>query len=1141
LKIFIAVASICVALGAVAVVFITSHEEATIASDFYDPLPKQAASSLTREIPASPAVAAKADRKTLREESEAGGSVSGGGGDPRARVAKEGVLGIVSGKVSGHSVADAGLFGRGGDAENIDDIMQGMGALKSGGSEGKKRRGLAGIGFGAGYGSGLGGGEADALGGITGGQEAAPEEMAARQSPKSETRSKKPAPQPLQTWKRSDIAAHTTKLFVGDHDSLPLKGVQMAVKVDGFRARVVMDCWFFNTYDRQLEGTFKLRLPHDASPYYLAFGETVIMDKDRGRVDFTDYRKKNMKLTADDIRYGRESSWSNVKEARIVPREKAAYAYTETTHRRVDPALMEWAGADIFNCRVFPLRPQQLHRIVIGYDIDLQNMGDDKLLSLPIPQTQSPVCVDVDLAKLDACEPVVSPKKKAFEFDGRLSFHYDNPDAPEITVRYVNPGSLLIAGTADDDRHYWAASCRLALPSEGVRTDEDAVFLVDASLSGNPDKFNVWLRMMKAILENNDDVIKRFCAIFFNVESFQWKEGLIENTKENRDGLIAFASDLALEGATDLGQALSAVKRIPRRAESGSRTVFLLSDGAVTWGERELATLSGRISRGDRVFAYTTGIAGDDTRLLEHLTRLSGGALFTVAGEDQIPVASRSFRNASWCIDEVEMTGGRDALIKGRPRHAFNGQYLTVAGRGDLPQNSVLAVRLSQGSVKRTVTVSFGERLTFPLAPRTYGQIATGELEKFGATAEKYAASYALHFGVPGETCALLMLDSQGDYERYRIDLKSDALAVVSFPVATLLARFDDDNGVGAADTKAAFTQWLRKLEKMPDIGFEISMELDMAVQAIPQSAFSVAAPSLRCAVREKRQLSRAYRIQIEEHSADIDCETVEKEAARRARSSGPHDALKTLSSIVECNPGNTELMRDVGYSIMELGLDAHAYHLFWQVARGRPAEPQTYHALGQALTRMGNADLAAVFYEIALSARWNSRWGEFRRIVGLDYLHLLRMVKRHEQRVNFPEFAEAREAALTRELGSACADLMITITWNTDNTDIDLHVQEPSGEKCFYSHPTTRIGGSLSRDVTQGFGPEMYVLPRAPSGSYKVMVKNFATNQNRTGMRTKIYATVYRHWGQANEKVLRKAVSLEKAKEMNDLWEISI
>jgi hypothetical protein len=81
-------------------------------------------------------------------------------------------LGIISGKVSGKSVASADIFGKGGFASDIDGILQGVGGLKAGGSGGVGRKGVAGIGFGAGYGSGFGGGGGnvdDIIGGLLGG------------------------------------------------------------------------------------------------------------------------------------------------------------------------------------------------------------------------------------------------------------------------------------------------------------------------------------------------------------------------------------------------------------------------------------------------------------------------------------------------------------------------------------------------------------------------------------------------------------------------------------------------------------------------------------------------------------------------------------------------------------------------------------------------------------------------------------------------------------------------------------------------------------------------------------------------------------------------------------------------------------
>jgi uncharacterized protein YfaP (DUF2135 family) len=70
--------------------------------------------------------------------------------------------------------------------------------------------------------------------------------------------------------------------------------------------------------------------------------------------------------------------------------------------------------------------------------------------------------------------------------------------------------------------------------------------------------------------------------------------------------------------------------------------------------------------------------------------------------------------------------------------------------------------------------------------------------------------------------------------------------------------------------------------------------------------------------------------------------------------------------------------------------------------------------------------------------------------------------------------------------------DLRITLTWDTNGTDMDLWVTEPSGEKCFYSYKETKIGGSLDTDVTDGYGPETYTLSRCVKGSYKVEVHYF-------------------------------------------------
>lgn len=65
--------------------------------------------------------------------------------------------------------------------------------------------------------------------------------------------------------------------------------------------------------------------------------------------------------------------------------------------------------------------------------------------------------------------------------------------------------------------------------------------------------------------------------------------------------------------------------------------------------------------------------------------------------------------------------------------------------------------------------------------------------------------------------------------------------------------------------------------------------------------------------------------------------------------------------------------------------------------------------------------------------------------------------------------------------------DMKIILTWDTDQTDIDLWVTDPKEEKCFYQNRTTAVGGLLDLDVTDGYGPETFTLPRAMAGAYLV------------------------------------------------------
>jgi TonB family protein len=180
---------LCMIIGLCMGVWMSTTKVVMVATDFFEKIPEERLVKFVKgevdatldeqkkkEADKKKEEELKTDKKTLKKETDkkgAGGKF-GGGGDPRARVTQKGVLGIISGKISGKTVASADIFGKGGFASGIDGILQGIGGLKSGGSGGVGRKGAAGIGFGAGYGSGFGGGSSggvdDLIGGLMSGE-----------------------------------------------------------------------------------------------------------------------------------------------------------------------------------------------------------------------------------------------------------------------------------------------------------------------------------------------------------------------------------------------------------------------------------------------------------------------------------------------------------------------------------------------------------------------------------------------------------------------------------------------------------------------------------------------------------------------------------------------------------------------------------------------------------------------------------------------------------------------------------------------------------------------------------------------------------------------------------------------------------
>jgi len=787
---------------------------------------------------------------------------------------------------------------------------------------------------------------------------------------------------------------------------------------------------------------------------------------------------------------------------------------------------MEWAGAGVFAAHVFPLMPHALHQVSVAYDVDLMPVGGGLEYRLDLPEGVPDVGIDLAVSGPHTVTPAATAEAG--------HYRWRNPEARTFTVRVADQGAILLQGKDAAAGDFFAATLAPELPAAAGNPAPKALFLVDTSLTSNPERFNVYLKLLEEILTRNRATLQEFAVLFFDVDAYPWRAGFTPNTPDNVAALLKDARGLALEGATDLGRAFDAAAR----AATEPCDLFLLSDGAATWGESDGFAIARPLAKSAvrAVWAYNTGFQGTHTAMLEQLARESGGAVFTVAGEADVAAAATAHTARPWRLDAIEWKGAGDVLVAGGATSLYPGQRLQVAGRGRPAGDCVL--QLSQGDVRKSVRVPVARRVESPLAPAAYGKVAVGLLEELGDAAGDVAQAYALHFRVVGRSCSLLMLETDEDYARYGIRPEADVETIRAHPAGAEAARVRREAGDALGDPKAEFTAMVDRLGRLEFLSFALPDDARAYLDGLPSAAFAVRPDPLACQARHWSDVPGALQEQLASRKLVYD--DVVAEAQRRKAKYGAGDALRTLSSLVENRPGDSAVARDVAFQAMEWGLGGQACGLLKRVVAQRPFEPHTYVALGNCLADLGHVDAAVLCFEIARGAQWDGRYGAFRKICALDYLHLLRRIEAGELQASDAAFVRDRIPAVEADLGVQDADLVVTITWNTDRTDVDLHVIDPIGEECYYEHRETKLGGRLTEDVTQGYGPEMFVLVKAAPGPYRIRAHYFSQDNLRTSLRTKVYATVYEHWGRADERCTRKAFALNEGKEFVDIATIS-
>jgi len=254
-------------------------------------------------------------------------------------------------------------------------------------------------------------------------------------------------------------------------------------------------------------------------------------------------------------------------------------------------------------------------------------------------------------------------------------------------------------------------------------------------------------------------------------------------------------------------------------------------------------------------------------------------------------------------------------------------------------------------------------------------------------------------------------------------------------------------------------------------------------------------------------------------------------------------DAVRVCTNCLEMNLQDVQMMRCVGYFLIKAGRAELALEVLQRIQDLAPVEPQSFLDGALALAfhmhhQAGKADekllrKAVELTNHAITHVWADRFKEV-EWPALILLHLLVEIGEKQGIKNlWPLDIEGQRCPNFQ------AGLVVWLAWDTDNTDIDLHVIEPDGNEVYYSCPTSRLGGRLSKDFTQGYGPEVYLIKNPVQGDYKVLAKYYASHQKSilTGATSAVLWTIE---GAPDGKVQFETIRLDRNKELMDVMTVT-
>jgi Ca-activated chloride channel family protein len=550
------------------------------------------------------------------------------------------------------------------------------------------------------------------------------------------------------------------------------------VAIDGQVAITSIDQEFYNPNDQRLEGFYMFPVPKGA------------------HID-----KFSMEIGGKSV------------DAELLTADKARGIYEDIVRKMRDPALLEYAGRDLFKVRIFPIEPRSRKPIKISYTELLRSdagtvtylypLSTEKFSARPIKN----LSMKIELKSGEPLASIYSPSHKVeIKRDGanRAVIGYESKDEkPETDFQLVyssetrDVGLKLITYKPDGDDGYFLL---LAAPTVGGETKpaaKDVVFVVDTSGSMAGAKLQQAQKALRFCVENlnNDD---RFEIVRFSTEAEPLFRELVPADSDHRKRANGFIDDLKPIGGTAIADALqSALKVRPDKSDRPFVVIFL-TDGLPTVGTRNPEEIVANIKKASGVRIFSFGIGSDvNTQLLDQIAEGTRAfSQYVLANEDlELKVSNFYTRIKEPALTNLKLDlGGGVRTAKMYPAELpdlFKGDQLVVAGRYSGAGDVEGKLTGNVGGREQTFTykLHFDDRKTTDdYVPRLWATRRVGflldEIRLHGETAElrDETTELARKYGIVTPYTAYLIVE---DEDRRRVPMADRSIQSMSADAAT--------------------------------------------------------------------------------------------------------------------------------------------------------------------------------------------------------------------------------------------------------------------------------------------------------------------------------------------------------------------